>query len=97
MAGPQVEDVDQRRIFVHGVMKMPDRTAAGIRGADERERVAVPVIEHHSVERAAAGVAGADPDRQPGDVGFRLRPPAKCLDKYEETSRGGLAVNGVEC
>lgn len=55
----------------------------------ERERVAVLVLEHHGVERAVAGVAGTDPDRQPSDVRVRPRRPPECV-------RGQLAAGADE-
>jgi hypothetical protein len=44
VAGRQVEDIDQRRIFVHGVVEMADLTAASVRGAVELPEAVVGVV-----------------------------------------------------
>jgi hypothetical protein len=172
VAGRQVKDINQRRIFVHGVVEVSDLAGAvRVRGADElpepvvgvvtdqqdrfatledfdgldargaqkpvphpprpsitlhdavcdppyeweilvgaslvrrevraalcymlerlvseRARVAVLVLEHDSVKRAAAWIAGADPNRELGDV--RLRPGGPA-----ERVRGQFALRADE-
>jgi hypothetical protein len=48
MAGREVEDIDQRRIFVHGVVKVSDLTAAGlcVRGADQLPKIVIGIVSY---------------------------------------------------
>src|SRR5690242_11834660 len=84
---------DERQVLVGAsLLRGQVRAALGYpleRLVDERERVAVLVLEHHGVERATAGIAGADPDRQPGHLRIRAGGPA-------ERVRGQLAARPDE-
>jgi hypothetical protein len=48
MSRPQVENVDQARIFVHGVVEVSDLAGAAVRvrGADELPEPVVGVVAH---------------------------------------------------